>query len=87
MAHLHEHDCDLVLVDLIMPDLDGIEVVRRTRHFQNPHRRDVPFIALTANVAQEAVDNCLAVGMVEVMPKPFHRQGLLRAIQAHARKA
>lgn len=86
LQHLHDHECDLVLVDLIMPDLDGIEVVRRTRQFKDPAHRDVPFIALTANVAQEAVSNCLAVGMVEVMPKPFNRQGLLRAIQNHARR-
>lgn len=85
LEYLHTHDCDLVLVDLVMPDLDGIEVVRRTRNFKDPLRRDVPFIALTANVAQEAVSQCLAVGMAEVMPKPFNRQGLLRAIQTHAR--
>jgi signal transduction histidine kinase/CheY-like chemotaxis protein len=86
LEYLHTHDCDLVLIDLVMPDLDGIEVVRRTRQFKDPQRRDIPFIALTANVAQEAVANCLAVGMVEVMPKPFNRQGLLRAIQTHARR-
>ena len=82
---LHEQDFDLVLVDLVMPDLDGIEVVRRTRHFKLPRRRDVPFIAITANVAPQAVADCLAVGVAEVMPKPFNRQGLLHAIQTHAR--
>jgi CheY-like chemotaxis protein len=85
LALLHEHDFDLVLIDLVMPDLDGIEVVRRTRHFQIPSRREVPFIALTANVAPQAVAECLSVGMAEVMPKPFNRQGLLRAIQTHVR--
>jgi len=83
---LHEHDFDLVLVDLIMPDLNGVEVVRRTRQLSNPSRRDVPFIALTANLAPEAVQECLSVGMVEVLPKPFNRQGLLHAIQSHARR-
>ncbi|MEY2659163.1 MAG: Sensory/regulatory protein RpfC [Pseudomonadota bacterium] len=83
---LHEHDYDLVLVDLIMPDINGVEVVRRTRQFHQPQRRDVPFIALTANVAPEAVQECMAVGMVEVLPKPFNRQGLLFAIQTHARR-
>lgn len=85
LAFLHEHDFDLVLIDLVMPDLDGIEVVRRTRHFQIESRRNVPFIALTANVAPQAVADCLNVGMAEVMPKPFNRQGLLRAIQTHVR--
>ncbi len=87
LAFLHEHDFDLVLIDLVMPDLDGIEVVRRTRHFQIESRRTVPFIALTANVAPQAIADCLDVGMAEVMPKPFNRQGLLRAIQTHVRGA
>ena len=84
---LDEQDFDLVLIDLIMPDLDGIEVARRTRHFKVPHRRDVPFIAITANVAPQAMADCTAAGIAQVMPKPFHRQGLLRAIQTHARPA
>ena len=87
LDQLHEHDFDLVLIDLVMPDLDGIEVVRRTRHFHIESKRNVPFIALTANVAPQAVAECLAVGMAEVMPKPFNRQGLLRAIQTHVRDA
>jgi signal transduction histidine kinase/CheY-like chemotaxis protein len=87
LALLQEHAFDLVLIDLLMPDLDGMEVVRRTRSDEVHPNRDVPFIALTANVAPDALAQCMAVGMVQVMPKPFNRQGLLRAIQIHARRA
>jgi signal transduction histidine kinase/AmiR/NasT family two-component response regulator len=83
---LQEHVFDLVLIDLVMPDLDGIEVVRRARLHPSHLHREVPFIALTANVAPDAVADCMAVGVVQVMPKPFNRQGLLQAIQSHARR-
>ncbi len=83
---MRAHVFDLVLIDLIMPDMDGIEVVRRTRLDRWHPEREVPFIAITANVAPDAVADCLAVGVAQVMPKPFNRQGLLRAIQSHARR-
>jgi CheY-like chemotaxis protein/anti-sigma regulatory factor (Ser/Thr protein kinase) len=87
LALLQEQAFDLVLIDLLMPDLDGMEVVRRTRSDEVHPNRHVPFIALTANVAPDALAQCMAVGMVQVMPKPFNRQGLLRAIQIHAQRA
>ena len=83
---LQEREFDLVLIDLVMPDLDGIDVVRRARLYHFNQKREVPFIAITANVAPDAVADCMAVGVVQVMPKPFNRQGLLRAIQSHARR-
>ena len=46
----------------------GIEVARRTRHFKVPHRRDVPFIAITANVAPQAMADCTAAGIAQVLP-------------------
>ena len=76
---------DLVLMDLIMPDLSGTEVVRHIRQHSKPPYSNVPVIALTANVAEDAVNECLAVGMIEVLPKPFERVALIHAILRHAR--
>jgi signal transduction histidine kinase/CheY-like chemotaxis protein len=78
---------DLVLMDLIMPDHSGAEVVRHIRTNCKPPFADVPVIALTANVAEEAVKECFEVGMVEVLPKPFDRAALIHAILRHARNS
>jgi signal transduction histidine kinase/CheY-like chemotaxis protein len=84
LAKMREHRYDLVLMDLIMPDISGTEVVRRIRDdLDHPHR-DVPVIALTANVAADAVKECLALGFREVLPKPFDRDILVQAILTHA---
>jgi signal transduction histidine kinase/CheY-like chemotaxis protein len=84
LAKMREHRYDLVLMDLIMPDISGTEVVRRIRDDLDHPYRDVPFIALTANVAEDAVKACLALGFREVLPKPFDRDILVQAILTHA---
>jgi signal transduction histidine kinase/CheY-like chemotaxis protein len=72
---------DLALIDLVMPDLDGSEVVAMVRKSCPEPYRSVPVIALTANVAQDAVDRCNAAGVNEVLAKPFDRQTLIRAVR------
>jgi signal transduction histidine kinase/ActR/RegA family two-component response regulator len=72
---------DLVLIDLVMPDMDGSEVVAQIRQSSPEPFRSVPVIALTANVAQDAIDRCNAAGVDEVLAKPFDRQTLIRAVR------
>jgi len=74
---------DLVLMDLIMPDFSGIEVVRKIRNEYPAPFCDVPVVALTANVAEEAIKECLDVGILELLPKPFDREVLIRTILQH----
>ena len=66
---------DLVLMDMNMPVMDGLEAARRIRiaeaSGQYPGRR--PVIAMTANVLREAVDSCRQAGMDGFVPKPFQR--------------
>lgn len=71
---------DLVLLDLLMPEMDGIEMMRRVRQFSAPPMRDVPVIALTANVAEDALKACKEVGVNEVMAKPFDRHTLINRV-------
>jgi signal transduction histidine kinase/CheY-like chemotaxis protein len=75
---------DLVLLDLVMPDIDGIEVMRRVRGTLPAPYRDVQVVALTANVAEDALKTCLAVGISEVMPKPFDRLTLVNTVIRHS---
>ena len=81
---LRRRPYDLVLLDLVMPDIDGIEVMRRVRGTFDPPYRDVQVVALTANVAEDALKTCLAVGISEVMPKPFDRLSLVNTVIRHS---
>ena len=70
---------DLVLMDLHMPVLDGLEATRRIR--ANPRYKDLPIIAMTANAMPHHQQECLAVGMNDFIAKPFYPARLYGVIQ------
>ena len=77
----------LVLIDLVMPDIDGAQVVQHIRQHAPAPMRDVPAVALTANVAQDALARCQAAGINQVLAKPFDRHVLVRTVRAYALRA
>ena len=72
---------DLVLIDMRMPVMDGIEAARQIR---NPPsavlNHDIPIIALTANAMESDRDSCLAAGMNDFVPKPILKAVLRAAL-------
>ncbi len=72
-------DYDLVLMDCLMPELDGFETTRRLRLLEQETNRHIPIIALTANTSQEDQKRCLKAGMDDFLSKPFE-QKQLRAV-------
>ena len=68
---------DLVLMDCVMPEMDGFEATRRIRA-QAGHASQVPIIAMTASAFPEDRDACLGVGMTDYLSKPV-REAELRS--------
>ncbi|KXI30372.1 response regulator [Paraglaciecola hydrolytica] len=64
-----EQQFDAVLMDIQMPDIDGYEATRQIR--ADERFSTLPIIALTANVSQQDIDDCLAAGMNGHIGKPF----------------
>lgn len=73
-------DYDLILMDVQMPDMDGLEATRIIRDWENETNRikKVKIIALTADATVENRDNCLAAGMDGYMVKPFSLEEFLK---------
>ena len=72
---------DLVIMDVEMPVLDGLEATRCIRRKEaDKGMPRVPILALTANVGRADVDACLAAGMDGYLSKPFDRDALDEAI-------
>ncbi|MGZ5179963.1 MAG: response regulator [Ramlibacter sp.] len=61
------NDFQLVLMDCLMPEMDGLEATRRLR----ASGFDKPVIALTAGTDQDDIERCLAAGMNDHLPKPI----------------
>jgi CheY-like chemotaxis protein len=81
-AHSVGAPFDLVLMDVHLPAMDGLEATRRIRELGEPGR--LPIIALTANASAEDREACLGAGMDGFVVKPFGRETLEEAI-ANAR--
>ncbi len=67
---------DVVLMDMQMPEVDGLQATVKIRALEGP-ARNVPIVALTANVMDEDRDACRNAGMSEFLPKPFVADELL----------
>ena len=76
IERLREAHFDLLLMDCHMPRMDGFEATRKIREMDTPYR-DVPIIAMTANVQKSAMEHCQAVGMNDYLSKPI-KLGVLR---------
>jgi CheY-like chemotaxis protein len=86
VARLQTTSFDLVLMDVQMPVLDGMEATRRIRRLPPP-LCDIPIIGLTANVLATEQQGCLAAGMNECLNKPLDWERLAQAIARHGKAA
>jgi signal transduction histidine kinase/DNA-binding NarL/FixJ family response regulator len=81
LAQSRQHRPDLVLVDLVMPLMDGFEMTRRLR--QIPELRSVVVIAFSASVLEFDQRLSQAAHCDDFLPKPIHEPALLQKLQAH----
>jgi PAS domain S-box-containing protein len=75
---LEARSYDLVLMDVQMPELDGLEATRRIRRSRH---RDIPVIAMTAHAMQGDKDKCLKAGMNDYLTKPIVREDLIHTLE------
>jgi CheY-like chemotaxis protein len=79
LAALEQRSYDLVLMDVQMPEMDGLEATRRMR--ARWPDRDLHIVAMTANVATEDVRRCYQAGMDAFLPKPIDVPSLGRMLR------
>ncbi|MDF1737344.1 MAG: response regulator [Minwuia sp.] len=77
---VRDNDYDLVLMDIHMPEVDGLEATRRIRSLDGD-KLDIPIIALTANAMAEDKQMCLDAGMDDYLAKPINEAELNAAME------
>ena len=82
LARLAEADFDLILTDIQMPGLSGLDVTRRLREMPGARRAATPVIALTANAFRADIERYLAAGVNDCLTKPFDEATLYQKMEA-----
>lgn len=74
---------DLILMDIMLPGLNGYEITEEIRKFEKKNKIEtpVPIIALTANTYDNDREKCFSAGMNEYLAKPFSSEQLVEVIQ------
>jgi signal transduction histidine kinase len=84
IAILSKNTYDLVLMDIMMPQMSGIEATKMIRDTNSSViQHDIPIIAMTANVMDGDIEQYLAVGMNDYLPKPITMKVLKEKVQAY----
>jgi PAS domain S-box-containing protein len=80
---LEKEDFDLILMDLHMPVMDGIEATRIIRKSENPRIKEIPIVALTAAIMSENHDKIDELKINDYVLKPFKPHDLFERIKKH----
>lgn len=83
---VNQQDFDLVLMDIQMPVMDGLQATAIIREMQDSHKSSVPVVALTANVGKSDYDTYAKIGMNDCLPKPFQEAALFKTVYKNIRK-
>ncbi|TWI81120.1 signal transduction histidine kinase [Lacibacter cauensis] len=81
LEEFQQNDYDIILMDIEMPYMDGVETTRAIRNLHNKRKAGVPIIALTANAIKGKSEEYLEAGMNDFITKPFSEQQLTDVLQ------
>lgn len=80
MKKCKPNDYDLIFMDIQMPNMNGYEATKAIRALENPHKANIPIIAMTANAFDEDRVAAIQAGMNEHMAKPINVAKLVQTL-------
>lgn len=81
LNHIKREKFDLILLDIMMPEMDGFEVCEKLK--SNPKTKDIPVIFLTAKTDIDSITKAFEVGGIDYITKPFNKAELLARVKTH----
>ena len=73
-------EIDMILTDVVMPEMDGLEETRQIRALDRPDAKTVPIVAMTANLFEQDILDYTNAGMTGVLPKPLSLDRLIEVL-------
>lgn len=77
LALILKNEYDLILTDIHMPDMSGIELTQKIRAMVDINRASVPIVAITANIMKDELDHYMKSGMDDYVLKPYREANLI----------
>jgi CheY-like chemotaxis protein len=74
---------DMIFMDVQMPEMDGYEATRRIRALDSPRSKEIPIVAMTANVFRQDIERCLESGMNDHIGKPLDFSEVLTKLRKY----
>ena len=81
IKHVRKDNFDLILLDIMMPEMDGFEVCEKLK--DDEKTKDIPVIFLTAKTDIESVTKAFEIGGIDYITKPFNKSELLARVKTH----
>ena len=80
IAEINTADYDLILMDINMPEIDGMECTRQIRAMTDPKKSTIPILAITGNAKNYSLDEFKEAGINEFLPKPLDFDNLVNVV-------
>ncbi len=83
LEFLEKEDFDLILMDISMPVLDGVECTKMIRNLQDPIKSKLPIIAISGNINNYTMDDFRKIGFDEFIQKPLDFDKVLATVKKY----
>lgn len=84
LQKLENEDFNVILMDINMPVMDGMECARKIRSMDDPKKSQIPIIAITGNARNYSVEQFKEVGINEYLPKPLNFDDLVETVKKYS---
>ncbi|MCK5687552.1 response regulator, partial [bacterium] len=79
LSLIQKHDVDLILLDIMMPDMDGYEVCQKLK--SQEETKDIPILFITAKTDEKSIEKAFESGGMDFVTKPFKPKELLARVK------
>lgn len=86
LSKLENENFDLILMDINMPQMDGIECTKAIRSLPDPKKAKIPIIAITGNYKNYTMDDFKQAGLDDYIQKPLDYDVLVATVRKHVIK-
>ncbi|WOK04984.1 response regulator [Imperialibacter roseus] len=83
LQKLNEESFDLILMDINMPVMDGIECTKKVRNLSDEAKKNIPIVAITGNARNYTMEEFLANGINDFIPKPLNFDQLVEKVRKY----